>query len=82
MKITRRPMLATILFGLLCGVVFIPVNMVVGYIVYSPAAFRLAIWIYREGKPALYCLSPSDSLLLCLLGRLKQRVFTPHTRNP
>ncbi len=46
MKITRRPMLATILFGLLCGVVFIPVNMVVGYIVYSPAAFRLAIWIY------------------------------------
>jgi hypothetical protein len=39
-------MLATILFGLLCGVFFIPVSMVVGHIVYWPTAFRFAIWIY------------------------------------
>lgn len=46
MKITRRPMLATILFGLVCGVFFIPVSMLVGYIVYWPMAFRLVIWSY------------------------------------
>ena len=46
MKITRRPMPTTILFGLMCGLFFIPVSMVLGYIVYWPMAFRLAIWSY------------------------------------
>lgn len=46
MKITRRPMLATILFGLICGLFFIPVSMVLGYIIFWPVAFRFAIWSY------------------------------------
>lgn len=46
MKITRRPMLATILFGLICGALFIPVSMVLGYIIFWPVAFRFAIWSY------------------------------------
>jgi hypothetical protein len=46
MKITRRPILATILFGLMCGVLFIPTSMVLGYIIYWPMCFRFAIWSY------------------------------------
>ncbi|MES0349735.1 MAG: hypothetical protein ABUK19_03365 [Desulfobacteria bacterium] len=46
MKITRRPMPATILFGLIGGLFFIPISMVLGYIIYWPMVFRLAIWSY------------------------------------
>jgi hypothetical protein len=46
MKITRRPMLTTILYGLMCGVTFIPVSMALSYLIYWPQAFRLAIWSY------------------------------------
>lgn len=46
MKITRRPMLATILFGLMCGVSFIPAGMILGYLIYWPVTFRIVIWSY------------------------------------
>lgn len=46
MKMTRRPMLSTILYGLMCGVTFVPVSMVLSYVIYWPEAFRLAIWSY------------------------------------
>jgi hypothetical protein len=39
-------MIATILYGLMCGVTFIPVSIVLSYVIYWPEAFRLAIWSY------------------------------------
>jgi hypothetical protein len=39
-------MLTTILYGFMCGVSFIPVSMVLSYVIYWPQAFRLAIWSY------------------------------------
>jgi len=49
MKITRRPMLMTILYGLLCGVSFVPTVMVISSFVYWSTAFRLAIWLSLAG---------------------------------
>jgi len=46
MKITRRPMIATILYGLMCGVTFIPLSIILSYVIYWPEAFRLAVWSY------------------------------------
>ena len=49
MKMTKRPMLATVIYGLLCGVTFIPVVMALSYVLYWPMAFRLTIWLYLAG---------------------------------
>ena len=46
MKITRRPMIATILYGLMCGATFVPVSIVLSYVIYWPEAFRFAVWSY------------------------------------
>ena len=46
MKISRRPMIATILYGLICAVIFVPVSIVLSYMIYWPEAFRLTIWSY------------------------------------
>ena len=49
MKITRRPMLTTILYGLLCGISFVPTVMVLSSFLYWSTAFRLAIWLSLAG---------------------------------
>jgi hypothetical protein len=49
MKITRRPMLITILYGLLCGISFVPTVMVLSSFLYWSTAFRLAIWLTLAG---------------------------------
>lgn len=49
MKITRRPMLMTVIYGLLCGISFIPIVMALSYFLYWPIAFRLTIWLYLAG---------------------------------
>jgi hypothetical protein len=49
MKITRRPMLTTILYGLLCGISFVPTVMVISSFLYWSTAFRLAIWLTLAG---------------------------------
>jgi hypothetical protein len=46
MKIARRPMLATILFGLLCGIFFIPITVTLSYVISWPTAFRVTMWLY------------------------------------
>ena len=46
MNMTRRPMLATVFYGLMCGVFFIPANVVLSYMMSWPVAFRLIIWLY------------------------------------
>jgi len=45
MKITRRPMFTTIIYGLLAGTSFIPMVMVMSNLIHWTAAFRLAIWL-------------------------------------
>ena len=49
MKITRRPMLTTVIYGLLCGASFIPLVVALSYILNWPMAFRLILWSYLLG---------------------------------
>lgn len=46
MKITQRPILTTIFFGLMCGLSFVPISIALGYFLYWPVTFRLTIWAY------------------------------------
>ncbi|MCG6982221.1 MAG: hypothetical protein LJE88_12505 [Deltaproteobacteria bacterium] len=49
MKISRRPMLTTIIYGLLAGMAFMPMVMVTSSIIHWTAAFRLTIWFVLAG---------------------------------
>jgi hypothetical protein len=49
MKISRRPMLTTIIYGLLAGMSFIPTVMVMSNLVHWTTAFRLVIWLVLAG---------------------------------
>ena len=49
MKTTRRPMLTTIIYGLLCGVSFIPLVMTMSYFLHWSTAFRMTIWLFAAG---------------------------------
>ena len=60
MKATRRPMLTTILFGLGCGICFIPVSMILSYFIHWPMALHFTVW----SSLALY------GLLLTRWGRV------------
>jgi hypothetical protein len=53
MKITQRPMLTTVLYGLSCGVTFIPLITALSSVLYWPMAFMLTIWLYLAGYLAL-----------------------------
>ena len=53
MKITRRPMFTTVLYGLLCGVTFIPLITALSYVLPWSMAFMLTIWLYLAGYLAL-----------------------------
>ena len=46
MNIARRPMLATIFFGLACGVTLVPATVSLSYVFSWPTAFRLILWLY------------------------------------
>ena len=49
MKISRRPMFTTIIYGLLAGMSFIPMVMVMSNLLYWTTSFRLAIWLILAG---------------------------------
>jgi len=49
MNISRKPMFTTIIYGLLAGISFIPMVMVMSSLIYWTAAFRLAIWLILAG---------------------------------
>ena len=49
MKISRRPMLTTIIYGLLAGMAFMPMAMVTSSIIHWTAAFRFTIWLVLAG---------------------------------
>jgi hypothetical protein len=46
MKIARRPMLATILFGLVCAISFVPASVALSFLFSWPTAFRFILWFY------------------------------------
>ncbi|MGD8371362.1 MAG: hypothetical protein PVG64_01105 [Syntrophobacterales bacterium] len=49
MKITKRPLLTTILYGMACGVSFIPMMTALSQLFHWPIAFRLTIWLILAG---------------------------------
>ena len=53
MKILQRPILTTILFGLVCGISFIPLNRVLNTIFIWPSPVCLALWLYSAGYSLL-----------------------------
>jgi hypothetical protein len=46
-------MFTTIIYGLLCGLSFVPIIIALSYLLYWPAAFRLIIWLYLAGYLAI-----------------------------
>ncbi len=46
MNITRRPVAVTIVFGLVCGLLFIPISTAFSFFIYRPIALSLTIWGY------------------------------------
>jgi len=46
MKIIQRPTRTTILFGLICGLLFIPLNQGLWYIIAWSTVFRITLWCY------------------------------------
>lgn len=46
MKTISKPILNTIAFGLIGGLLFVPLAAVLGYVMPGPAAFCLIVWIY------------------------------------
>jgi len=55
MKILQRPVTATIGFGLICGLSFVPVCLVLSTIVSWSNAIRLTIWLAAAGYALLLC---------------------------
>jgi hypothetical protein len=55
MKILHRPVLSTVLFGLFCGVSFIPLNLVLNHTVFRSNAICLALWLFIAGYAILLC---------------------------
>ncbi|UCG11085.1 MAG: hypothetical protein JSU72_10995 [Deltaproteobacteria bacterium] len=49
MKITKRPTLVTIIYGLMCGISFLPIVTAMSYLFHWPLAFRLTMWLYLAG---------------------------------
>jgi len=67
MKISRRPMLATIIYGLLAGASFIPIVVAMSNLVHWTAAFRLTIWLVLAGYLIILTRWGRVSLLSILL---------------
>jgi hypothetical protein len=55
MKILQRPVTATIGFGLICGLSFIPASLILNAIVSWSNAISLTIWLFAAGYALLLC---------------------------
>ena len=49
MKIRPRPVLTTVLFGLFCGISFIPLCLVLNQLFFRPNAICLTLWLFTAG---------------------------------
>ena len=55
MKNLQRPVLTTVLFGLICGISFIPLNLVLNNMFFRPNAICLTLWLFTAGYAVLLC---------------------------
>ena len=55
MKNLPRPVLTTVLFGLICGISFIPLNLVLNNFFFGPNAICMALWLFTAGYAVLLC---------------------------
>ena len=55
MKNLHRPVLTTVLFGLVCGISFVPLNLVLNHIFFRPNAICLTLWLFTAGYAVLLC---------------------------
>jgi len=46
MKNTSRPVRSTVIFGLICGLSFMPLAVGMSHVIYWPKALNLTLWIY------------------------------------
>jgi hypothetical protein len=53
MKNNPKPVYATIFFGLMCALAFIPLNMALNSVVFRPDTFFIIIWFYLAGYSLL-----------------------------
>ncbi len=53
MKILQRPVLTTVLFGLVCGISFIPLNLVLNTMFFWPSTICLTLWLFSAGYALL-----------------------------
>jgi len=55
MKILQRPVLTTVLFGLFCGISFIPLDLVLEDTFFRSNSVCLALWLYIAGYSIFLC---------------------------
>jgi len=55
MKNVPRPVLTTVLFGLICGISFIPLNLVLNNIFFGPNTICLTLWLFTAVYAILLC---------------------------
>ncbi len=55
MKILKRPVPTTVLFGLICGISFIPLNLVLNTTFFRSIAICLTLWLFTAGYAVLLC---------------------------
>ena len=55
MKILQRPVLTTVLLGLICGIFFIPLNLALNTMFSWPNAVCLTLWLFTAGYAVLLC---------------------------
>jgi hypothetical protein len=53
MKILQRPVPATVVFGLICGISLIPLNLVLNNLLFRPSAICLSLWLFTAGYAVL-----------------------------
>ena len=53
MNILQRPVMTTILFGLVCGISFIPLNLVLNKLFFWSSAICLTLWLFAAGYSLL-----------------------------
>jgi hypothetical protein len=50
---SQRPIRTTLLFGLICGLSFIPANLALSYLIPGPRPIYLTLWLYAAGYSLL-----------------------------
>ncbi|CAB1058087.1 hypothetical protein D1BOALGB6SA_2843 [Olavius sp. associated proteobacterium Delta 1] len=55
MKNSQHPVLTTVLFGLICGISLIPLNLVLNNMFFWPNAICLTLWLFTAGYAVLLC---------------------------